>query len=115
VRYDRRLHTGSDLKIYLTWCAGARSLAGMTSRDWHAWHDAYDDPDSWQAKRLITVRERIRVALDARTPGDPSWTSHFGSGAHHRRTGRPAPTPVGATTDATTTFAQVSHNMMAIH
>jgi hypothetical protein len=41
----------------------------MTSRDWHAWHDAYDDPDSWQAKRLVTVRERIGVALDDAPPG----------------------------------------------
>ncbi len=41
----------------------------MTSGDWHAWHGAYDDPDSWQAKRLITVRERIGMALDAAPPG----------------------------------------------
>jgi Methyltransferase domain len=41
----------------------------MTSGDWHAWHSAYDDPDSWQAKRLITVRERIGIALDTAPPG----------------------------------------------
>ena len=41
----------------------------MTSGDWHVWHQAYDDPDSWQARRLKTVRERIRIALDAAPPG----------------------------------------------
>ena len=41
----------------------------MTFPDWHVWHRAYDDPESWQARRLITVRERIRDALDAAPPG----------------------------------------------
>src|SRR4051812_4818826 len=44
----------------------------MTSGDWHAWHDAYDEPASWQARRLITVQERIRAALDAAPPGPVS-------------------------------------------
>lgn len=41
----------------------------MASGDWHAWHDAYDDPATWQARRLVTVRERIRAALDDAPPG----------------------------------------------
>jgi hypothetical protein len=41
----------------------------VTSRDWHSWHSAYDDPQSWQARRLVTVQERIRIALDAAPPG----------------------------------------------
>ena len=28
-------------------------------RDWHAWHDAYDDPGSSLARRLAVVRARI--------------------------------------------------------
>ena len=41
----------------------------MTQADWQTWHDAYDDPDSWQSRRLLTVRERIRVALHEAPPG----------------------------------------------
>ncbi|WP_033219053.1 class I SAM-dependent methyltransferase family protein [Kitasatospora phosalacinea] len=37
--------------------------------DWSAWHDGYDDPDSWQARRLRTVRARLREALDGAPPG----------------------------------------------
>lgn len=37
--------------------------------DWESWHDAYDDPDSWLARRLATVRLRIREALDVAPPG----------------------------------------------
>ena len=32
--------------------------------DWKRWHDAYDDPGSLLHRRLRTVRDRIRVALD---------------------------------------------------
>jgi hypothetical protein len=32
--------------------------------DWKAWHDAYDVPGSPLARRLQTVQQRIRVALD---------------------------------------------------
>ena len=32
--------------------------------DWKTWHDAYDDPESLLARRLVTVRERVREALD---------------------------------------------------
>lgn len=41
----------------------------MTGRDWHKWHDAYDDPDSSLAQRLLVVRARIADALDAAPPG----------------------------------------------
>jgi precorrin-6B methylase 2 len=41
----------------------------MTQAYWQTWHDAYDDPDSWQSRRLVTVRERIRLALDGAPPG----------------------------------------------
>jgi predicted RNA methylase len=41
----------------------------MTEANWHNWHDAYDDPDSWQSRRLVTVRERIRIVLDEAPPG----------------------------------------------
>jgi hypothetical protein len=38
-------------------------------RDWHRWHDAYDDPGSSLAQRLDVVRARITDALDAAPPG----------------------------------------------
>jgi methyltransferase family protein len=41
----------------------------MTMPDWHAWHDTYDDPTSWQARRLATVRGWIRRVLDEAPPG----------------------------------------------
>jgi hypothetical protein len=37
--------------------------------DWHAWHDAYESPDSVLAWRLRTVVGHIRSALDAAPPG----------------------------------------------
>ncbi|WP_282702916.1 class I SAM-dependent methyltransferase [Streptomyces sp. CC219B] len=37
--------------------------------DWHAWHDAYDAPDSCLSRRLALVQERIRTALDEAPPG----------------------------------------------
>jgi methyltransferase family protein len=45
------------------------TLTGMTQADWNSWHDAYDDPNSWQSRRLVRVRERIRLALDNAPPG----------------------------------------------
>ena len=36
-------------------------------RDWLAWHQPYDDPSSSLARRLTTVREELRRALDERT------------------------------------------------
>ena len=41
----------------------------MAGRDWHAWHDAYDDPGSSLARRLVVVQARIAAALDAAPPG----------------------------------------------
>jgi len=41
----------------------------MTLTDWHAWHETYDDPESWQAQRLATVQGHIRDVLDAAPPG----------------------------------------------
>jgi hypothetical protein len=37
--------------------------------DWKSWHDRYDEPDSALARRLTTVRERIRIALDEAPAG----------------------------------------------
>ena len=37
--------------------------------DWKSWHDAYDNPESVLTRRLRTVRERIRVALDEAPAG----------------------------------------------
>ncbi|MGW4803436.1 class I SAM-dependent methyltransferase [Kitasatospora sp. NPDC004272] len=37
--------------------------------DWNAWHDGYDDPGSWQARRLEAVRGRLREVLDGAPPG----------------------------------------------
>ncbi|MFJ8539991.1 class I SAM-dependent methyltransferase [Streptomyces sp. NPDC093591] len=37
--------------------------------DWRKWQDRYDTPDSPFARRLATVRERIRLALDDCPPG----------------------------------------------
>jgi hypothetical protein len=41
----------------------------MGGRDWQAWHDDYDVPDSSLARRLEVVRARIREALDDAPPG----------------------------------------------
>jgi hypothetical protein len=38
-------------------------------RDWVAWHADYDQPDSSLVRRLATVQERIRIALDDAPPG----------------------------------------------
>ncbi|CAL9429306.1 hypothetical protein SUDANB1_02008 [Streptomyces sp. enrichment culture] len=32
--------------------------------DWSAWHSGYDTAESWMARRLRTVRQQIRRALD---------------------------------------------------
>lgn len=37
--------------------------------DWKAWHAPYDEPGSRLARRLATVQQRLREALDARPPG----------------------------------------------
>lgn len=33
-------------------------------KDWHAWHDDYDEPDSALSRRLAVVQDRVRAALD---------------------------------------------------
>jgi hypothetical protein len=35
------------------------------SRDWHAWHDSYDDPSSSLSRRLEVVRDLLRSVLVA--------------------------------------------------
>jgi hypothetical protein len=37
--------------------------------DWKRWHDKYDEPGSLFARRLMTVRDRIRHALDEAPAG----------------------------------------------
>jgi hypothetical protein len=37
--------------------------------DWQIWHEAYDDPASYQSRRLEVVRGMIRDALDALPSG----------------------------------------------
>jgi hypothetical protein len=43
-------------------------VAGLLSRDWHAWYEAYDDPTSGLSRRLETVRTQLRSRLDADRP-----------------------------------------------
>ena len=40
-----------------------------TGRDWAAWHEAYDNPDTALAHRLRAVQARITEALDQAQPG----------------------------------------------
>ena len=44
-------------------------MTPMTERDWYAWHDDYDDPDTALARRLAAVQEQVRAALDDAEPG----------------------------------------------
>ena len=37
------------------------------SRDWHAWHEEYDDPCSSLSRRLAVVRRELRALLEAAT------------------------------------------------
>ena len=46
-----------------------------TGRDWAAWHDAYDRPDSSLAQRLLAVQARITEVLDQAPPGPLSAVS----------------------------------------
>ncbi|MCI4064763.1 class I SAM-dependent methyltransferase family protein [Micromonospora sp. R77] len=39
------------------------------TRDWYAWHDDYDRPDSPLSRRLTELRQRIAEALDQAPPG----------------------------------------------
>jgi hypothetical protein len=40
-----------------------------TRRDWAVWHEAYDNPDTPLARRLLAVQSRIAEALDRAAPG----------------------------------------------
>jgi len=40
-----------------------------TGRDWAVWHEAYDNPDTPLAQRLLAVQARIAEALDQSAPG----------------------------------------------
>ncbi|WP_433335537.1 SAM-dependent methyltransferase [Spirillospora sp. CA-294931] len=42
---------------------------GPVQRDWAAWHGAYDDPRSALSRRLRSVQQRVREALDSAPPG----------------------------------------------
>lgn len=44
-------------------------MACVTDRDWYAWHQDYDDPDSALARRLAAVQDQIQAALDVAPPG----------------------------------------------
>ena len=45
-------------------------MAGdKTSRDWAAWHEFYDDPQSSLSQRLALVQSHLSAALDAAPPG----------------------------------------------
>jgi hypothetical protein len=37
--------------------------------DWKSWHENYNDPNRALARRLATVQDRIRAALDVAAPG----------------------------------------------
>jgi hypothetical protein len=41
----------------------------VTTADWAAWHDGYDDPESWLHQRLAVVRRRVAQALDEQPAG----------------------------------------------
>lgn len=40
--------------------------------DWIAWHRHYDDPDSWLARRLAVVRDRLREAIPRALAATPT-------------------------------------------
>jgi hypothetical protein len=40
-----------------------------STRDWLAWHHAYDDPSSPLSRRLLIVQQQLRTALDRCPPG----------------------------------------------
>lgn len=43
--------------------------------DWRTWHDDYDRPGTWMARRLEAVRTQIRTALDSSPSGPLSVVS----------------------------------------
>jgi hypothetical protein len=52
--------------LLIEWLAATTMLS---VRDWHGWHEAYDDPASSLARRLAIVQDGIRAALDRCPPG----------------------------------------------
>ncbi len=42
-------------------------MAKDQKQDWVAWHQPYDDPNSRLARRLATVQDHLRLALNERT------------------------------------------------
>jgi hypothetical protein len=47
----------------------AGAVRAGAGRDWVAWHDAYDDPQTPLAQRLLAVQARIAAALDQAPDG----------------------------------------------
>lgn len=48
---------------------GERGRLRVRAMDWRTWHDQYDLPDSWMARRLQAVQSQIRTTLDGSPPG----------------------------------------------
>jgi hypothetical protein len=61
--------------LLIEWLAATTMLSVLAVtpevavRDWHGWHEAYDDPASSLARRLAIVQDGIRAALDRCPPG----------------------------------------------
>lgn len=47
----------------------------MTSMDWTAWNNRYDDPSNWLVQRLRTVQHQLDTALTEALPGPISIIS----------------------------------------
>jgi SAM-dependent methyltransferase len=47
----------------------ARRREARTKYSWDDWHDKYDNPDSWLARRLRAIQKEIRDAIDRQPPG----------------------------------------------
>src|SRR5438067_7465179 len=62
--------------------------------DWHAWHDTYRRADSPLVRRLATVQDRIREALDA-APSGPLTAVSVCAGQGHDLIGALAGHPRG--------------------
>lgn len=59
----------APVENHVTLAALRRHDRHVTERDWYAWHEFYDKPDSGLARRLSWVQEQIRTALDGAAPG----------------------------------------------
>jgi len=83
-------------------------MACVIDRDWYAWHQDYDDPDSALARRLAAVQDQIQAALDV-APRVCDWFAGRGfeqvwvsdpaerwGVAAHRFAGTPVPLERGA-------------------